>query len=150
MKKENKKMAQERRAEERREQKIRTLNNQLLIVCLVILAGVFLATILVQSNEPDRVLSTDSSLEAEDGDTINLDYVGYIDGEEFEGGNTYGLGTDLVLGSGSYIEGFEDQLIGSHPGDTVEVNVTFPEDYGNEEVNGQDAMFEVTINGIYQ
>ena len=55
-----------------------------------------------------------------------------------------------MIGSGNYIDDFEEQLIGAHPGDNVEVNVTFPEDYGNEELNGQDAVFEVTVNGIYE
>lgn len=94
--------------------------------------------------------STDTSLTVEDGDTVNIDYVGTIDGVEFDGGSTGGAGTDLVIGSGNYIDDFEDQLIGSHPGDTVEVNVTFPDDYGNEELNGKDAVFTVTINGIYE
>lgn len=86
----------------------------------------------------------------EDGDTVNIDYVGSVDGEEFSGGNTNGAGTDLVIGSGSYIDDFEDQLIGTHPGDTVEVTVTFPEDYGVEELNGKEAVFTVTVNGIYE
>lgn len=94
--------------------------------------------------------STDTSLTVEDGDTVNIDYVGTIDGVEFDGGSTNGAGTDVVIGSGNYIDDFEEQLIGAHPGDTVEVNVTFPEDYGNEELNGQDAVFEVTVNGIYE
>ena len=66
------------------------------------------------------------------------------------GVSTNGTGTTLVIGSGSYIDDFEEQLIGSHPGDTVDVNVTFPENYGNEELNGKDALFKVTINGIYE
>lgn len=94
--------------------------------------------------------STDTSLTIEDGDTVNIDYVGSIDGVEFDGGNTQGQGTDLTIGSGSYIDDFEEQLIGAHPGDNVEVTVTFPEDYGNEELNGKEAVFDVTVNGIYQ
>ena len=94
--------------------------------------------------------STDTSLTVESGDTVNIDYVGTVDGVEFEGGSTDGAGTDLVIGSGSYIDGFEDQLIGAHPGDTVEVNVTFPEDYGVEDLNGKAAVFTVTVNGIYE
>lgn len=93
---------------------------------------------------------TDSSLTVKDGDTVNIDYVGYIDGVAFAGGNTNGQGADLTIGSGSYIDDFEDQLVGAHPGDQVEVNVTFPEDYGNEELNGKDATFDVTVNGIYE
>ena len=97
-----------------------------------------------------RHYSTDTSLTIEDGDTVNIDYVGSIDGVEFNGGNTQGQGTDLVIGSGRYIDDFEEQLIGAHPGDEVEVTVTFPEDYGNEELNGKEAVFDVTVNGIYQ
>ena len=69
---------------------------------------------------------TDSSLEVKDGDTVNIDYVGKIDDVAFDGGSTDGNGTDLVIGSGSYIDNFEEQLIGAHPGDKVEVKVTFP------------------------
>lgn len=93
--------------------------------------------------------STDISLTVEDGDTVNIDYVGSIDGVEFDGGSSNGAGTDLTIGSGFYIDDFEEQLIGSHPGDTVNVNVTFPEDYQQEDLQGQDALFIVTINGIY-
>ena len=70
---------------------------------------------------------TDSSLEVKDGDTVNIDYVGKIDDVAFDGGSTDGNGTDLVIGSGSYIDNFEEQLIGAHPGDEVEVKVTFPD-----------------------
>lgn len=97
-----------------------------------------------------KELLKDTSLEVKDGDKVNIDYVGTVDGVEFEGGNTEGMGADLTIGSGSYIDDFEEQLIGAHPGDTVEVNVTFPENYGNEELNGKDAVFTVTVNGIYE
>ena len=86
----------------------------------------------------------------EDGDTVNIDYVGSIDGVEFEGGNTKGNGADLVIGSHTYIDDFEEQLIGHHPGDSVDVTVTFPEDYGKDELNGKEALFKVTVNGIYK
>ena len=102
------------------------------------------------SQDSGNSYSTDSSLTVEDGDTVNIDYVGSIDGVEFDGGNTQGMGTDLVIGSGSYIDDFEDQLIGAHPGDQVDVYVTFPEDYGVEELNGKEALFQVTVNGIYE
>ena len=102
------------------------------------------------SQDSGSSYSTDSSLTVEDGDTVNIDYVGSIDGVEFDGGNTQGMGTDLVIGSGSYIDDFEDQLIGAHPGDQVDVYVTFPEDYGVEELNGKEALFQVTVNGIYE
>ena len=85
-----------------------------------------------------------------EGDTVNIDFVGKIDGEEFSGGSTDGAGTDLTLGSGSYISGFEEQLEGQAVGDTVDVNVTFPESYSNTDLAGKDATFTVTINGVYQ
>lgn len=94
-------------------------------------------------------LSEDASIEIADGDRINLDYVGSIDGVEFEGGNSNGEGADLTIGSGSFIGDFEQQLIGYHPGDMCIVKVTFPEDYQSEEVAGKDAEFSVTINGVY-
>ena len=97
----------------------------------------------------NRTLNDDATAEVADGDTISLDYVGTIDGEEFDGGNTNGAGAELVIGSGSYIDDFEEQLIGSHPGDDVTVDVTFPEDYSTEELAGKDAQFAVHINGIY-
>ena len=93
---------------------------------------------------------TDSSLEVKDGDTVNIDYVGKIDDVAFDGGSTDGNGTDLVIGSGSYIDNFEEQLIGAHPGDKVEVKVTFPDDYQATDLAGKEAVFDVTINGIYE
>ncbi|MCD7980742.1 MAG: FKBP-type peptidyl-prolyl cis-trans isomerase [Clostridiales bacterium] len=102
------------------------------------------------AEEETASYSTDTSLVVEDGDTVNIDYTGYIDDAEFDGGSTDGAGTDLTIGSGSYIDDFEEQLIGANVGDTVEVSVTFPDDYGVDELNGQDALFEVTINGIYE
>ena len=103
-----------------------------------------------ESTATETDYNTDSSLTVKDGDKVNIDYVGYIDGEAFDGGNTQGQGTDLTIGSGSYIDDFEDQLIGAHPGDKVDVNVTFPENYGNDELNGKEATFKVTVNGIYE
>ena len=75
-------------------------------------------------------------------------YVGKIDGEAFDGGSTDGQGTDLELGSGSYIEGFEEQLVDAKTGETRDINVTFPEDYGSEDLAGKDAVFTVTVNSI--
>ena len=97
----------------------------------------------------ETTYQTDPSLTVENGDTVNIDYVGSIDGVEFSGGTTQGMGTDLVIGSGLYIDDFEEQLIGAHPGDHVTVTVTFPEDYGKEDLNGKEAVFTVTVNGIY-
>ena len=102
------------------------------------------------SSSTETDYSTDSSLTVKDGNQVNIDYVGYIDGKAFDGGDTQGQGTDLTIGSGSYIDDFEDQLIGAHPGDKVEVKVTFPENYGNDELNGKEATFKVTVNGIYE
>lgn len=85
---------------------------------------------------------------AQSGDIVNIDYVGKVDGKEFDGGSTDGQGTDLELGSGSYVDGFEDQLVGAKAGETRDVNVTFPEDYGSEELASKDAVFTVTVNSI--
>lgn len=85
---------------------------------------------------------------AADGDTVNIDYVGRIDGVAFDGGDTKGSGADLTLGSGTYIDNFEDQIVGHTPGETFDVTVTFPEDYGNEDLNGKEAVFETTLNYI--
>lgn len=98
--------------------------------------------------ESYKELSTDETLEIVDGDEVNIDYVGTIDGVEFEGGNSEGAGYDLTIGSGSFIDDFEEQLIGHKPGEEVTVEVTFPDDYGDDAVNGKDAVFAVTINGI--
>lgn len=171
MKKENRKMAQERRARERARKAHRACVKNILKIAVSILAIVILAAVIIwdalrsenddsssdtqqsenqQTEEQSETYQTDTSLTVEDGDTVNIDYVGTVDGVEFEGGSTDGNGTDLVIGSGDYIDDFENQLIGSHPGDTVEIQVTFPDDYGNEELNGKDAVFTVTVNGIYE
>lgn len=96
-----------------------------------------------------REQSTDSTLAIQDGDTVNIDYVGTIDGVEFAGGNSNGAGYDLTIGSGSFIDDFEQQLIGHKPGENITVEATFPEDYQNDAtVAGKDASFAVTINSI--
>lgn len=84
----------------------------------------------------------------EDGDSVNIDYVGTIDGVAFEGGDTKGNGTTVTIGVTNYIDDFLEQLIGHMPGETFDVEVTFPEDYGKDELNGKDAVFSVTINYI--
>lgn len=84
----------------------------------------------------------------EDGDTVNIDYVGSIDGVEFSGGSTGGNGTEVIIGTSNFIDDFLTQLIGHMPGETFNVEVTFPEDYGNEELNGKDAVFVTTVNHI--
>ncbi|MBQ8813702.1 MAG: FKBP-type peptidyl-prolyl cis-trans isomerase [Lachnospiraceae bacterium] len=97
-----------------------------------------------------RELNTEAGVVAEDGDTVQIRYVGKVDDVAFEGGSTGEEGTSLTLGSGTYIDDFEDQLVGKSVGDEVLVEVTFPENYGNEALNGKDAVFEVTILGVYQ
>lgn len=178
MKKENRKMAQERRAKERRKKEIQKKISKTLVIGIPILAAIILVAAIIisavtsddsssssdsqiesssgdfssdSSSDSGTGYSTDTSLTVEDGDTVNIDYVGSVDGVEFDGGNTNGQGTDLVIGSGSYIDDFEDQLIGAHPGDQVDVYVTFPDDYSNNpDLSGKEALFEVTVNGIYE
>jgi trigger factor len=99
--------------------------------------------------ETYKELSTDAELTVADGDEVNIDYVGTMDGEEFEGGNAQAY--DLTIGSNSFIDDFETQLVGTHPGDKVTVDVTFPDPYeNNPDYAGKDASFAVTVNGIYQ
>ena len=96
------------------------------------------------------VLQSNGALEevdrkVEEGDTVNIDYVGKIDGEEFAGGSgSY----DLLIGSGAFIEGFEDGLIGAKKGETLDLNLKFPDDYPSEDVAGKDVVFTVTVNKI--
>lgn len=85
----------------------------------------------------------------EDGDVVNIDYVGSVDGEEFSGGNTNGRGTLVTAGSDAYIDDFLTQIIGHTPGETFDVNVTFPDPYeNNPDLAGKDAVFVTTINYI--
>ncbi len=79
-------------------------------------------------------------------DQVVIDFVGSVDGEEFEGGKAEGF--NLTLGSGQLIPGFEEQLIGAKAGETRDVNVTFPDDYGAENLAGKDALFKVTVQGV--
>lgn len=83
---------------------------------------------------------------AADKDKLNIDFVGKVDDEEFAGGSAEGH--DLVLGSGAMIDGFETGLVGAKVGDKISLDVTFPEDYGNEELQGKPAKFEVTVNTV--
>src|SRR5699024_5224533 len=78
---------------------------------------------------------------AEEGDTVVIDFKGFKDGEAFEGGESKNF--SLELGSGQFIPGFEDQLVGASAEDEVEVTVTFPEDYQSEDLAGEEAIFEV-------
>lgn len=83
---------------------------------------------------------------AETGDTVVIDFVGSVDGVEFDGGK--GDNFSLELGSGQFIPGFEDQLVGSKAGDKVDVNVTFPEDYQAADLAGKDALFVTTVHEV--
>ena len=83
------------------------------------------------------------------GDTVNIDYVGTIDGVAFDGGDTQGAGADYTAGSDELIDDFLDQIIGVMPGETVDVVVTFPEDYGVDTLNGKEAVFATTVNYIH-
>ncbi len=85
-----------------------------------------------------------------EGDNVNIDFVGSIDGVEFEGGNSEGAGYDLTLGSGSMIPGFEDGIVGHKVGETFNIKATFPENYGKDELNGKEADFKITINYLTQ
>ena len=84
------------------------------------------------------------------GDYINIDYVGKIDGVEFEGGSTEGAGSDVTIGSKTFIDGFEDQIIGHKAGETFDITVTFPENYGNADLAGKEAVFTITVNHFYK
>lgn len=83
---------------------------------------------------------------AEEGDTVVIDFEGYKDGEKFDGGSAENH--SLELGSGQFIPGFEDQLIGAKSGDKKDVEVTFPEEYGAEELAGQDVVFKVVVHEV--
>ena len=84
-----------------------------------------------------------ATVKSKKDDMLTIDYVGTIDGEEFAGGK--GEKVDIVLGAGTFIPGFEDQLIGAKTGDDVKVEVTFPEDYGSEDLAGKAAVFETKV-----
>jgi len=83
---------------------------------------------------------------AQDKDVTNINFEGFIDGEAFDGGKAEGF--DLTLGSKSFIDTFEDQIIGHKKGDEFDVNVTFPEEYHAENLKGKPAVFKVKVNSI--
>lgn len=82
----------------------------------------------------------------ETGDVVNIDYTGKIDGNAFEGGSASGC--DLEIGSGLFMDGFEDGLIGAQKGETISVACTFPNEYFDDELAGKEAVYEVTVNKI--
>ncbi|MFA7743737.1 trigger factor [Salinicoccus roseus] len=92
----------------------------------------------------DMVVKEDGKVE--EGDVVNLDFDGYVDGEQFEGGQAEGY--ELEIGSGSFIPGFEEQVVGMGVEEEKDVNVTFPEEYHAEELAGKEATFKVKVNSI--
>ncbi|MBC5626471.1 trigger factor [Clostridium sp. NSJ-49] len=101
---------------------------------------------LVEMQERNARVETKEEGSVENGNIAVIDFKGFIDGEAFQGGE--GTDYELEIGSGTFIGNFEEQLVGKNVNDNVEVNVTFPENYGREELNGKPAKFEVTIKGI--
>lgn len=97
-----------------------------------------------RQQQAELVLKEDEA--AADGDTVVIDYEGSVDGEKFDGGSADNY--SLVLGSGSFIPGFEDQLVGHKAGEDVDVNVTFLEDYHAKDLAGKDALFKVKIHEV--
>ena len=87
----------------------------------------------------------DSNAGAKNGDTVVIDFAGYLDGEQFEGGTASGF--QLQLGSGAFVPGFEDQVVGMKKGETRDVNITFPEDYVPA-LAGKSVVFKVTLQDI--
>ena len=101
---------------------------------------------LKKEQEKNARIVTVTDRPVQDGDIATIDFKGFMDGEAFEGGE--GKDFDLEIGSHSFIDTFEDQLVGKNVGDDVEVNVTFPENYGQASLAGKPAKFEVEIKDI--
>ena len=101
---------------------------------------------LKEMQEKNARIETKEEGTVENGNIAVIDFKGYVDGEAFQGGE--GKDYSLEIGSKTFIDTFEEQLVGAKVNDTVEVNVTFPENYGKEELNGKPAKFEVTIKEI--
>ena len=187
MKKENRKMAQQRRAEERRKNEFRKKLSKILVIGIPSLAVLALVIVLIvdgvtnnsdgsqtdgtnteasadtgsssdtsgsadsASQDTGTSYSTDTSLTVENGDTVNIDYVGSIDGVEFDGGNTQGMGTDLMIGSGSYIDDFEEFLTSCHteiflPNSTVKPSLSGTAHSGITITRSADAALPVRRN----
>lgn len=101
----------------------------------------------ITSSYPE--LDKKTGVEVKDGDMLDIDYVGTIDGKEYEGGNTNGNGIKIILGNDDYPEGFEDGILGHKTGETFDITVPYADDFGNEELAGRSVDYEITINGIY-
>lgn len=100
----------------------------------------------LSSTLASTLIEPDGDATVINGDTVNIDYEGKLDGEAFDGGSDTDY--NLEIGSGSFIDGFEDGLIGMKKGETKDLNLTFPDDYSNTDLAGQDVVFTVTINNI--
>ena len=95
-------------------------------------------------------LSDKKDVEVKERDTVNVDYIGRIDGKEYEGGNTNGMGIRVTLGLGTYPTEFESGIIGHKTGETFDVSVPFRTDFENEELAGKIVVYTITLNGVYE
>lgn len=102
------------------------------------------AELVRMQNRNGRIITREGK--AENGDTVDMDFEGFVDGVAFEGGKAEHY--SLVLGSGSFIPGFEDQLIGHEAGEEFDVNVTFPEEYQTKELAGKAAVFKIKLHEV--
>ena len=100
----------------------------------------------VEQQVETNLNNNDKSEELKEGTVANIDYEGKLNGKAFDGGTAEGY--DLTIGSGSFIDGFEDGLIGKKIGDTVDLNLTFPEDYSSTDLAGKEVVFTVKINSV--
>lgn len=121
----------------------------LIIVAIFAIYGFKLKKANPEPVKKEMEMSQDASLTAKDGDMINIDFDGYVDGEAIENGSTQGQGMDVTIGASKLLDGMEEQLIGHHPGDTFTMTITFADDYKTKELRGKEATLETTINGIY-
>ena len=172
MKKENRKEAQKRRAAAREKaarirkiKKILTWAIPLAIVLVLVLfwavsalksssedsdaaASTEISATEIDSTAEDGGLNTEAGLVAQEGDTVDIAFTGYVNGETFDGGSSDHY--TLELGSGTFIDGFEEGIVGHAVGETFDLELTFPEDYWSEELAGQAVVFTTTLNGIYE
>ena len=145
--------------EETTKKKKRTASQQMefnfivtLVVTIVMVAAILLGYEVIMDKEANSnmELVTDSSLTVKDGDKVHIDFDSYIDGVAYDGATTGGKGADLVIGSDTLTD-MEQQLIGAHPGDKLEIYITFSEDYkNNQTLAGKKVLFKITVHGIYQ
>lgn len=192
MKKENKKLAQERRAAQRKKIESRKKISKMIAFWLPVIVIAIVIIVLVWAVATSGSASSDTGTEGtedanraametlkdelggsttnsddadasdsqsdyietegtvcENGDTVVIDYSGSVDGEVFEGGTAQNQ--QLTLGSGSFIDGFEDAIIGHTVGESFDINVTFPDPYpNNPDLAGKEAVFAITIHGVYK